>query len=91
MTVSVREFVLIIEYIVVRRSRGAEEASVGLEVPIEICRMCNVGINHCASFAVAGPIRVGFIAGEKSNVMTLSDNNDSDGWLDLEFFTGSCD
>ena len=51
-----------------------------LQVEIELSRVCYVGVDDGAGRAIPAPIcDVG--CREKTNVMTFSNNNDSDRWI----------
>jgi len=67
-----REIVLVVHHIVVGRTTRPEQASVGLQVEVELCGMCNHSVDNGTSWAVSTPVSVTFILREEADMMPFS-------------------
>ena len=80
-----REAVLVEENIIVRRSAGAQQASMALQVVVELDRVDNIPVHDCACGAVAAPIAVPLGLGEEADMVTLADDDECDLRRDPQF------
>ena len=65
------------------RARRAEQSCVALEVEIQLRGIRDLAVNNSPGLAVPALICLRRVLREEAYVMTLSDNNDSDGRLDV--------
>jgi len=73
-----REIVLVVKHVIVRRSARPKEASVALQVKVELGRVNYIRVDHRPRRTVAAPILVAGFVGEEPDVMPLSNDNNCD-------------
>jgi hypothetical protein len=56
---------------------GPLDSSMGLEEKIKVVNACDSAVNHQSRYRVAGFIRIIFLGGEETGVVSLSDNGES--------------
>lgn len=89
-----REVAIVVEHIVMRGSRRAEQTRMRLQVEVQLYGVHDIAVDNCACFAVAAlPVRLVFVAwvdGEESDVVPLADHDDGDSGLDSHILASLC-
>lgn len=84
------EFIFIIKYIIMRRAGSSKYSSMALEIEVEFGRTDNFGVDDSSSRTIAGFVTIAGPLGKKSNVVTFTNNNHGNGWIDAELLTCPC-
>jgi hypothetical protein len=79
-----RKLILIIQNIVVCGTARSQQPTMTLQVKVKFGWVRNISVNHSSSRTVTRSVTITLVLREKSNMMSLSNNNDSDIWPDLE-------
>ena len=71
-----RKLVLVEQYRVMARAGGTKQASMRLQVEVELGGMYDVRVDDCAGRTVAAPVSIVRVLWEHADMMALSNNDD---------------
>lgn len=59
-----------------------------LKIEVELGRVCNFAIDDGTRWTIATAVSLPWVLREESDMMAFADNDNCDGWFDVEFGTG---
>ena len=87
----IREIVLVVQHVIMRWPRCAQQTTVRLQIEIKFGGMGNLGVHHSSCPAVTASICICRGLWEESDVVTLSDDDDGNLGGHSDLFASSCE
>lgn len=86
-----RKVVFVVQDTIVRWTRRSQETCVTLKIKVKLRGMDDFAVDHSASWTISTVVCILAAGREKSDVMSLPNDDDGDSRVDIHFLARSCE